>query len=266
MKPLSVGNVVSAGLRIYRDNFKKYFKLAFFGYLWVFVPVYGWAKYSAMMGLISRLAYKEAAEQPEAVRDAQRHIKPKMWSFLVAGIFVSLIICSAIIPYSIVFGILGAGLGFIVEQNSRIGLIMMGLLTIAALLFFIFGFLWLVSRLFLVELPLAVEENVTATSTIRRSWDLTKGSVVRIQLVVLIGFLISIPILLVTNITSFILQITIGAGLENAPGFAAIGGILYLLLIIAGGALLIPFWQAIKAIVYYDLRVRREGMDINLRK
>ena len=266
MKPLSVGNVVSAGLRIYRDNFKKYFKLAFFGYLWVFVPVYGWAKYSAMMGVISRLAYGEAAEQPEAVRDAQRHIKPKMWSFFTAGLLVSLIICGAIIPFSIVFGIIIAVFGAIFGQGSGAGTIVLTLVTIAALLFFIFGFIWLISRLFLAELPLAVEENITATSTISRSWDLTKGSVGRIQLVVLLGFLISMPILLVTNIGSFVLQIAIGAGLENAPGFAAIGGILYMLLAVAGGALLIPFWQAIKALVYYDLRVRREGMGINLRK
>jgi hypothetical protein len=117
-----------------------------------------------------------------------------------------------------------------------------------------------------VELPLAVEENVTATSTISRSWNLTKGFVGRIQLVVLIGFLISVPILLVTNIASFIFQTIIGAGLENAPSLAAIGGILSLLLAFAGGALMIPFWQAIKAVVYSDLRVRREGMGIDLRK
>ena len=266
MKPLSVGNVVSAGLRIYRDNFQKYFKLAFLGYLWILVPIYGWAKYAAMLGLVARLAYGEAAEQPEAVRDAQRHIKPKMWSFLVAAILVSLIIGGAIIPYSIIVGIVSAVGGSIFGRGSVIGSIAMILISIAAVLFFIFGFVWLVSRLFLIELPLGVEENITATSTISRSWSLTKGSVGRIQLVVFVGFLISIPIVLLSNIASLILQAVIGAGLQNAPGFAAIGGILYLLLAFAGGALMIPFWQAIKAVVYYDLRVRREGMGINLRK
>ena len=33
MKPLSVGNVISAGLRIYRDNFKNYYRLALIGSL-----------------------------------------------------------------------------------------------------------------------------------------------------------------------------------------------------------------------------------------
>ena len=96
------------GLRIYRDNFKKYLKLAFIGYLWIFVPVYGWAKYSAMMGLLGRLAYGEVAEQPEAIKDARRHVKPKMWDFLVAGIIVVLILFVAIIPFSLALGIVGA--------------------------------------------------------------------------------------------------------------------------------------------------------------
>lgn len=266
MKSLSVGNIVSAGLRIYRDNFKKYFKSAFLGYLWIFVPVYGWAKYSAMMGMIARLAYQEVAEQPETITEAQRHVKPRMWDFLVAGIFVGLIIFVAIIPFSIIVGIVGALAAFVFDQGSAIGIVAGVLLIIFAVLLFILGLLWLVSRLFLVELPLAVEENITATSTISRSWDLTKGSVGRIQLVVFIGFLISVPILLVTNIVSFIFQIIIGAGLENAPSLAAIGGILYILLAFAGGALMIPFWQSIKAVVYYDLRIRREGMGMNLRK
>jgi membrane-anchored glycerophosphoryl diester phosphodiesterase (GDPDase) len=265
MNPLSVGNVVSAGLRIYRDNFKKYFKLAFFGYLWIFVPVYGWAKYSAMMGLISRLAFREVAEQPEAVKDAQRHIKPKMWDLFAAGLLVSLIFVGAVIPYFVIFGIFAGIIGAILGQSTTAtGIII--LLTVTAILLFIFGFIWLISRLFLVELPLAVEENANPVSAISRSWQLTKGSVGRIQLVVFLAILISAPIAILINVVSVILQFAIGAGLENTPGLAALGSLLYLAVIIAGGALMIPFWQAIKAVVYYDLRVRREGMGIDLRK
>ena len=302
MKPLSVGNVVSAGLRIYRDNFWKYFKLAFLGYLWMFFPllilviagmllgaivvggssgsvgifilllvaglvslVYSCAKFAAMSGLIARLTYGEVAEKPETVKDAQRHIKPKMWSFLVAGILVSLIMGGAIIPYSIIVAIVNALGGIIFGQGSVIGSIMM---SIAAMLFFIFGLIWLISRLFLVELPLAVEESVTATSTIGRSWELTKGAVGRIQLVVFIAFLISIPIILVTNIISVILQTVFSVGLENTPSGLMIVGIvtLYIALSLSSGALMIPFWQSIKAVIYYDLRIRREGMGIDLEK
>lgn len=268
MKPLSVGNVVTAGLRIYRDNFKNYFRSAFLGYLWILVPVYGWAKYSAMMGMIARLAYGEVTEQPESVNDAQRHVKPKMWDFLVAGIFVSLIVCGAIIPMLIIIGLMSVALGFIFDQSSgTAGVLVVAIVfVIAATLLFLFSLSWLISRLLLVELPLAVEENVTVTSAISRSWNLTKGSAGRIQLVVLVGFLVSLPILFVIQIASAILQGLISVGLDSSPGLARIGIILYLLIFFAGGALTIPFWQAIKAVVYYDLRVRREGMGIDLKK
>lgn len=266
MKPLSVGNVVSAGLRIYRDNFKKYFKLAFIGYLWIFVPIYGWARYSAMMGTLARLAYGETAERPETLRDAQRHTNSRKWDFLVAGILVSLIVFGAMIPLSIGAILLGALAGFAFSLNSGIGALLGILAILAAILAFVFGLIWLISRLFLVELPLAVEDNATASSTIGRSWNLTKGSVGRIQLVVLLGFLISIPILFITNIASFILQMIIGAALEQVPGLAVIGSLLYVFLLLAGGALMIPFWQSIKAMIYYDLKIRREGMGMNLRK
>ena len=301
MEPLSVGNVISAGLRIYRDNFKKYFQLAFLGYLWIFVPIfilgaigtiavgvlgqsaassilvllivtavacliYGCAKYYAIAGLISRLAYHEIAEQPEAVKDARRYIKPKMWKFLIAGILFSLILFGAFVAYLLIVTVVGGIIGLIFSQDSPAAAIVSIIFAITMVLLAIFGFIWLFSRLFLIELPIAVEENVGATNSISRSWELTKSSVGRIQLAVFLAFLVSIPIVLIINIVSFVLQIAIGAGIESNPSLATIAIILYVLITLAGGAFMVPFWQSIKAVIYYDLRVRREGMGINLRK
>lgn len=270
MKPLGVGNVVSAGLRIYRDNFKKYYRLAFIAYLWVLVPIYGWAKYSAMMGLISRLAYGEIAERPETVRDAQRHIKAKTWGFFVAGLLAGLIFFGAILAYIIIFGIISTLLGVFLSQGSdRVLAIVSIILSLASLLLFIFTVVWIISRLLLVELPLAVEEGVNATGTIGRSWELTKGSVGRIQLVVFVAFLITIPIAIVINILSVILQLAIGVGFESSSSsgtWGILAMVLYIVFVLAASALMVPFWQAIKAVIYYDLRVRREGMGIDLKK
>jgi Ca2+/Na+ antiporter len=44
-------------------------------------------------------------------------------------------------------------------------------------------------------------------------------------------------------------------------GLFGVGGLLALVL----GSLIIPFWQSIKAVIYYDLRSRREGMGLELR-
>ncbi len=268
MKPLTVGNVVSTGLRIYRDRFFDYFKLAFIGYLWVLVPIYGWAKYSAMTGLISRLAFGEVAEKPESIRDAQRFVKPKMWSFFGAGILVSLIFFFAMIILGVVFGIAIAIFGTAVGQNFGAVSILLGIVLIfAGLLFFLFALTWLISRLLMVEVPLAVEENVNAINAISRSWQLTKGSIFRLQLIIFIGFLISLPITIVIQISSTIIQIILGFILSsNSELFSSLLVLLTIVISLAGGAFFTPFWQSIKAVIYYDLRVRREGLGLNLEK
>ena len=277
MKPLTVGNVVSAGLRIYRDRFWSYYKLAFIGYLWVLVPIYGWAKYSAMMGLISRLAFGEVTEKPESIRDAQRFIKPRMWSFLGAGILVALIFLIAMIVLTIVFGMAAAILGFIsgvvnsifgmtVGQNPNVISIFLGiLLGIAGVFFFFFALTWLISRLLMVEVPLAIEENVNAIDAISRSWKLTKGSIFRLQFIIVVSFLISLPIIIATQIASTIIQIVLGVIASSNPELLSLLFVLSTIIMsIGGGALFIPFWQSIKAVIYYDLRVRREGLGLSL--
>lgn len=268
MKPLSVGNVVSAGIRIYRDHFKLYFQLALQAYLWLIVPVYGWAKFSYFMGLISRLAYSEVLERPETFQDARRHVKPKMWEFFLASLLVSIIVSVALFAAIIVSAIIGGIFAAIFAQQSSpnlVGILIAVVFGLIYLFALIFAYVWLVSRLLIVELPLAIETNVDCASAIKRSWELTKGSVFRIQGVVFIAFLISIPISIVLQIASAIFQVLPAVFLPPDSPITAILYVLGLILVtVVGGAFMIPFWQAIKAVIYYDLRVRREGMGMEL--
>lgn len=264
-EPLSVGNVVSAALRIYRDRFKVYWGLAFTAYLWLLVPIYGWAKYSALSALISRLAYSEVIERPETVDEARRHVMPRMWSFLGAGFLVGLIVTVVMFVSIFVFSFFGGVLFAILGQNTTASIVLV-LLGIVAFIVFLVGYIRLVSRLFIVEMPLAMEENVTATSTISRSLQLTKGFAGRLQWIVFVAFLISLPISIVVQIVTTIFQVVLSALFSsNSPTFALLYLLLVLAVSLASGSLLIPFWQSIKAIIYYDLRSRREGLGLQLR-
>ncbi len=270
MGPLSVGDVVSAGLRIYRDHFKLYFRLAFIAYLWILVPIYGWAKFSAISGLLSRLAFQELLEKPETVSEARRHVMPRMWSFLLAGFLVGLILSGLVFVGAIIFGIVAAVVGSMIGQGSAtnyasaiLSLTLLGFLVFIAL---IVGYLWLVSRLFIVEVPLTVESDVDASSAIRRSWILTKGFVLRLILVITVAFLITLPISIVVQIFSTIIQGFLSASLpQDSSTFIVLYYLLILPISFLSGALLMPFWQAIKAVIYYDLRSRREGLDLQIR-
>jgi membrane-anchored glycerophosphoryl diester phosphodiesterase (GDPDase) len=262
--PLSVGNVVSASLRIYRDHFKSYLGLALVASLWLFVPIYGWAKYSAILGLISRLAFGEVREKPETVSDARREVNPRMWSFLGAGILTFLIYIGVYVAGSIAIAILAAGAAAIFGQNSVAIAALLVVVTVIALLII---YIRIISRLLIVELPVAIENNIGATSAIGRSWELTKGSVGRIQWIVFVGILVSLPVTIVVQILSWIVESVLKAVLGAESGiFFLVYYLLILLLSFGSGALVTPFWQAMKAIIYYDLRSRKEGLGLQMRK
>jgi membrane-anchored glycerophosphoryl diester phosphodiesterase (GDPDase) len=275
--PLSVGNVVSASLRIYRDHFKSYFGLALVASLWSLVPIYGWAKYSAILGLISRLAFSEVREKPETVSDARREVNPRMWRFLWAGILTFLIYIGVYVAVTVAVTIalliglfvaamistaIFGGAGAAIWQNYVVIAALVAVMVMAILIIYI----RIISRFLIVELPLAIENNIGATSAIGRSRELTKGSVGRIQWIVVVGVLVSLPLTIVVQILAMSLQTVLRAVLEPESGiFYLAYYILILPVSLGSGALLTPFWQAMKAIIYYDLRSRKEGLGLQIR-
>jgi hypothetical protein len=261
---LNIGDVVSAAVRIYRDHFKLYFGLAFTAYLWALVPIYGWAKFSAISALISRLAYSEVIERPETLNEARRHVMPRMWNFLGAGVLVFLLYFGITLGAIIVVGILGAVFAAIGHYSVVIAIIGWLLLVIAVIAFII-AYIRFLFRLFIFEMPLAIENNVTATSTINRSFQLTKGFASHLQWIVLVAFLVTIPVSIVVQIAMSIIQAVLTAIFPtNSPILAFVYFLGVLALSFASGALLIPFWQGIKAVIYYDLRSRREGLGLEI--
>ena len=250
---LSVGNVVSAGLRIYRDNFKVYYLEALKSYLWVLVPVYGWAKFAAIQALIARLAFCEVRETPESLADARRQVMPKMWIFLVTGILIGLIFFAGFFVFGIAITLLGIGFFASIENNPFVSLVI-GLFILLSFILLIFAYIWLISRIAFADLAIAIDGIREATKAIGRSWTITQGFVAKIQIIFFIAFLLTIPFSIVSNLGSLLFQ--------NAEW----GAVINLLLTIPFGALLVPFWQSIKAVIYYDLLTRKEGLGLELRE
>ncbi len=300
--PLSVGNVVSAGLRLYRDHLKVYFGIACRATLWALLPFvvlipiplvlisdqanpailgllipaglvlffYGMAKYMVNSALISRLAFCELTNQPENARDARRQVSPKLWIFLRAYLLFLLLNFGIWIGFyliALVLGILGGFLAVSVQDNMAI-LVILGLIGITLFGIALIVIIRIFTRLFMYEVPLAIEEGITASTTIQRSWSLTKNHVGRVFLTLTVAFLISIPIYIIVQIIVSILQgflLRVLAAEPTSVGFQILSIIVAYVLGLVSGALLLPFWQAIKAVVYYDLRSRREGLGMQLR-
>ncbi|EHC16192.1 glycerophosphoryl diester phosphodiesterase membrane domain-containing protein [Fischerella thermalis] len=269
IEPLSLGNVITAGIRIYRSHLKDYFLLALKAYVWLLVPIYGWAKFYALSALISRLTFAELVNQPESISSGQRFVNSRIWQFLINILLMLLVGTGILIGVVIVFAIFGFLSAVLVgglNQQANIGVyLMLGLLAFVVGILALVAVLWISTRFYLVEVPLAIEDNVDGTSTIARSWELTKGYVWRIILISFVAFLITLPIQIVVQIVSTIVQLVFTPLLEQNSGFGLLFAVIILALSFASGAVVLPFWQAIKAVIYYDLRSRKEGLGLKLR-
>ena len=291
IESLSVGNVVSTGLRLYRSHLKPYFSVAVFATLWIVLPfllivplvflfvtqtlslsalwliiplwlvlfLYCFSQYLTNSALIARLGFGDLIDKPETVNAGRSQLNRRNWSFLFQGIVIGLLlfafymICGIISV--IIAGILGVALSLI---NPVFGTIISIIITIFIVLL---GMTWFYSRLWLAEVILAVEEGSKVMPTIGRSWELTQTAAFRIQGIFLVTFLVTLPIVL---ITSYLPQIPLFY-LEQGSATYWTLYIISLILSFAGGAVMMPFWQAIKAVVYYDVRSRREGLGLQLR-
>lgn len=254
LRPLSVGNIVSSSVQIYRSSLKEYLLQSLFAYLWIFVPVYGWAKYAMIGGLMSRKAFQTLIGQPETMPQARAKVRSQMWAFLSAGLQVVLRMILIYFAGAIVIAIAGT---LLTAVFPPVGVVLTVLLVIALIVILI----RLYSRWFVVEVPLAVENGLTGTQSIDRSWKLTQKSVGRVQIVVVIAFLVTLPLVVLTGYLPSFLPLFLPPDSALASALSLISIPISLL----GGILVMPFWQVIKAAVYYDLRSRREGLDLDLR-
>ncbi len=293
---LSVGDVVTAGLRVYRDHFRPYFLQALTAYLWIVVAfvlsilvillivglgafmgetaviglgvlsglgllipwAYCLAKFNAAQAVLARVVFYEVEEQPESLAAARIQLMPRFWRFLWANLIVSICLFMVFGAYALItvilsFGIVASGLS---GDAGATAAILLMILLFSWIFFGGFLYLWVFSRLALADACLAMEPTLSPLNAVNRSWQLTKGYVVSLQLIFFIAFLITVPLSIISNFGSFL---ALGLGLSEE-----VATILNTPLSVAIGALLIPFWQAIKAVIYYDLRIRKEGVNLSL--
>jgi hypothetical protein len=179
------------------------------------------------------------------------------WTVLVTGaVIVALVIVSVVIALIVAFG----GTAGIV-----IG-VLLGVL-------FVFGALvavvWLSTRLCLVPSVLMLERTPLRTAVVR-SWSLTTGYFWRtfgIQL------LVSVILQTVTGIVSLPLQLVLGFAsalfnpTSDETAFAVGIAVIYVLTLAATtvfSAIALVVQAATAALIYIDLRMRKEGLDLQL--
>ena len=202
MEKLKIRNTIKTTWRIYCHRFREYYPIAFTNSFWLFVPVYGWAKYAAMMGLLARLAYGDVAGNSKTIIEAKRHIRPRTWLFFGAGLMETYVfylkILLVLIPLRIAVAIIiGTGnLNFFF--NTSFWLIIA--------IFSFYYYYWIMSHLFLYELPLAIARNTNATESRKIGWKLVKNPAFKLQIILFSFSCIFVFSSFVSRITSNIIN------------------------------------------------------------
>lgn len=137
-----------------------------------------------------------------------------------------------------------------------------GLLAGIGTLFFIIPGIIITCGMVLCWPAIVVESLPTADAGLRRSWELTKGSRGRIFLLfLLLGLLFMVPVMGIASLLAVVMGMAgVGAGGTMPTATAAITE----LALGAVKLLIYPFFNCVLTIMYYDLRVRREGFDLEL--
>ena len=136
--------------------------------------------------------------------------------------------------------------------------ILTGLLVMVGFLLFLVPGIVLLCGLILAFPALVLEPGTTASGALARSWALTRGSRWRIfGMLVTLGLLLYVPFVALTALAALVLP--------DAPtGSVMSGGLIGLVMAAVVQLFLYPLFYCVLTVSYYDLRVRKEGFDLEV--
>jgi hypothetical protein len=288
---LSVGNVINAAVALYKSNFRDFFTLSLRSVGWMVLAIAGlipvvlvaaainnagvtvlasvaWlglfifclAKSMTSRGVVARISYQQLINQPESLFSASSQLANSHWKFLGLVLWLFLFMIGVYILASLASGTL-VGLGALIATQlpNPIGYTLAAIFFMAGIVAFFWIFLRFYSSWFVAELPIAVERCSSGLDAIGRSRQLSAPFLSRILMVILVAFLIAIPLNIITTIPALA-----GIGQPPTSGIYIISQLVNLVLSILLELFLMPFWQVIKSVVYFDLRSRLEGADLRM--
>ncbi len=188
--------------------------------------------------------------------DVWRAAAPRMLP--LAGLVVLFVIAYAV--FSILVFVPGVVLTAAVGAVGVVVLVLGLFAWIAALLY-------LFARLSLAA-PALVLERIGVLAAIRRGWTLTRGSVWRcLGILLLAGLIVGVANTALT-VPGFLVSSFYGAANSDDPlataGFAPVQLVITGVSSIVASTIVFPFWAGVTSLLYIDLRMRREGLDVEL--
>ncbi|MEO6826293.1 MAG: hypothetical protein ABI170_03130, partial [Microbacteriaceae bacterium] len=182
-----------------------------------------------------------------------------LWVLILAGIIIGVVaILAGIVTILVLLGPIGILLGVIAGILGLLAVLVLGA--------------WLYTKLSLVP-SLIVLEHSTIRASARRSWALTNGyfwrtfgvQVLIAMIVNLVSQIVVTPVTLVFSFLSTLIDPNDSGSVNGSAVVAAIVAYLVVVLIsLVIGAITQIVQSAAIALIYIDLRMRKEGLDLDL--
>ncbi|MDO8585593.1 MAG: hypothetical protein Q7T82_00985 [Armatimonadota bacterium] len=192
---------------------------------------------------------------------AYRRMLPRVFSF---GITYLLWLVALLIPYLFGALIIGAGIGFGIALIDKSPVMVLAIIAAVflGLSAMLIGVGFYVSLIF--TCPSFVAEDRRYFSALRRSWQLIKGYYWRTLGIVLLAFFLIIVILQGVCIAALLAATGLLKDMLLHPQTASLGTpyILYQIGAMITSIAIEPVWLITIILVYYDLRIRKEGFDL----
>lgn len=255
LRPLSTGQILDTSLKIFTSHWWTFMRIV----LYVVAPL------ELVSALILGTAL-DAGDDADALSDGDTAVV--IGAALVAGLFA--IVEQVLAASSCYRAVTDAYMGRTPDWSTSLGFAVRRLgpvlwVTVLALFFTVLGLVGLiVGAIFLgvafsVAVPVLVGEDIRGFSALKRSYRLVKGRWWSTFGVLLLSTLLAG---IVAAIIAGILAGILGAGIDTE----SLGGSLFVQSIanIVASVITIPFAAAVLVVLYFDLRVRKEGLDIEL--
>ncbi|TDX08528.1 hypothetical protein [Kribbella sp. VKM Ac-2566] len=231
---------------------------------------------SMLAGIIALAAVRSQLAHRAGPRELMRLVRPALPALAAVGLVQSLSFMLLIGGWGLAVLGIGAGADAAVSSEAA-GAAALAMMFVGGVLVLIFGVrLVLAGTVVLMEgrhapdIGLYIPVRVGVWGALRRSWQLVKGKFWRVFGILLFGGLVVniIGYALQFGVSALILTVGSWADLSDSTGavvvtiaLAVAAGIATLMTLIAS----LAFMSAVQALIYLDLRVRREGLDLWMR-
>lgn len=189
-----------------------------------------------------------------SIRQVWQRAKGRLWRLLGLSLVLWLAAVVGVIAFGAIMVAVFTGLAMVAGDSGLVALLVV---VPVAFLAFAVVFLFVAVRVMLATCVVMLE-GTGIFASIARSWRLTKGHFWRL-----------LGIMLLTSIIVGVLSAVLSVPFSMVGSFAAMESLTLSIVIsslgqLAGSALAIPVLAAVLALLYIDVRMRGEGLDVEL--